>query len=511
MSGPKSFSVTVFDTNLKKIFFLQSQIELLFNEIKNFNINDKALNIKFDCTAFAEENIDLVKKQLQAFNLGYKGTVQQEKYDAIKNKVDLKLKNLKQVHKLLTRQKDDFLDKRQDYLSYVSYNKYFDNAHQSFDHFKSNLSEYLAKNIKEEQPELVKDSISQINKIKPDIQKKSFAFGFQKLEEKSKQEVQEHIDKKEETASEIRNNIAKKLFAESVSESKTESKKEVIQPTAEINNLLSKILHRIDILEDDKQREKYIVDLNQLKKSEVLTDVYFYKEFLDNLNHAEKTQSFKNDIKDLVYEINLSETENSLKDKKNKILNYATELLESETIKDYKIEDFKAQCHFLNQENKELLEEKYIRVKENEFLKSQLINGLKNMNYEVMEDMEVIDFEKQSSFLFKVPNQKNYINLRVDTDNKIAYNFLIEENRDQLSIDQKRQKVVEMENTCKSFKEVLKELESMGLAINQTKASDADMEKLMTIPDKLKEKVEKAEQEQKRIQETTPKKKYLSN
>ena len=30
--------------------------------------------------------------------------------------------------------------------------------------------------------------------------------------------------------------------------------------------------------------------------------------------------------------------------------------------------------------------------------------------------------------------------------NKIAYNFLIEENRDQLSIDQKKQKVVEMES-----------------------------------------------------------------
>ena len=199
----------------------------------------------------------------------------------------------------------------------------------------------------------------------------------------------------------------------------------------------------------------------------------------------------------------------NLLNKKNEILQYAIELLELEVIKQYKFDDFKTQCHFLKVENNKLLENEFVKHKENEFLKVQLVNALNNMNYQVMDDMEVIDFEKQSDFLLKVPNQKNYINLRIDKNNSIAYNFLIEEDKNELSIDKKREKVIEMESTCDEFYDVLKNLENMGLEIDKTKSSDADIDKLMQVPKKYHKKIKEAAEEKKRAKVRIVKKRYL--
>jgi len=509
MSGPKSFSVRVFDARLKEIFSLQSQINQIFKELQNYNVNDKELKISFDCHDFIKANEDEQYKQLKSFDLGHKGTVRQEKYDAINNKVEEKIKKLKRFLKKVDTEKNDFLDKRQDHVSYVSYNKYFENSHRSFEKFKTELTSYLEQNIKEEKPELFENSKNQIEKVNPTIKKADFKFGFRNKEQKSKQKVIEHIDEKENKASEVRNQIAKNLLVKSLSKKNKAAPAEAKKDDEEIKQLTEAIENKIDQIESDEQRRKFKSGLNKLHKSQVLKDIYFYKEFLDHINQSEKTQDFKRQIKDLLFEINTSEISERLLEKKNEILKYAVELLESETIKQYKLESFKTQYHFLKEENKALIEDEFVKQKETEFLKTQLINGLENMNYQVMDGMEVIDFEKQSDFLFKVPNQNNFINLRVGKDNSIAYNFLIEENKAQLSIDEKREKVIEMEHTCKSFREVLKDLEIMGLEIDQTKTSAADMDKLMQVPKKYQQKIEKAEKERDRAREKEVKKKYL--
>jgi hypothetical protein len=509
MSGPKSFSVHVFDARLKEIFSIQSQINQLFKELSNYKVDDKELAINFDCTDFIEANESELNKQLKNFSLGYKGTVEQSKYDSINSKVEKKLKQLRSFLAKANSQKKDFLDKRQDYLSYVSYDNYYNNAHQSFNRFKTELTGYLKKNIEEKQPEVFEKSKEQIEKIEPDIKKGKFEFGFRKKEQKSKEEITQHFDKQEEKASSIRNEIAKKAMIQSFTQNEKEPDKAKENEKEEIAKLVNTIENKIDAVEDDKLRLKFKAGLEKLKQSEVFTDIYFYKEFFDNLSQSEKTQSYKKQIKDALYELNTSEFTQGVSQKKSKLQQYAVELLEAENIKNYQIENFQSQCHFLKEENKELIEAEFVKKKENEFLKQQLVNGLQNLNYKVMDNMEVIDFEKQSDFLFKVPNQKNYVNLRINNDNDIAYNFLIEEDKDQLSFDEKKEKVIEMEQTCKSFKDVLKELEAFGLDIEMTKASEADMEKLMQVPEKYRDKIEKAEQEQERARERELKKKYL--
>ncbi len=326
MSGPKSFSVHVFDSNLKKIFKLQSQINQIFQEFQNFSVNDKELNISFDCSDFTNKNLDKINKQLKNFELGVKGTVEQAEHDKIKKNIKSKVKNLNKILKKVSDEKKDFLDKRQDYLSYVSYNKYFENAHHSFDQFKTNLTDYLAKNIKDESPESFKKSKNQIYKIKPNIKKLDFKFGFQKIEEKSKQKITEHINQKENNASEVRNKIAKDILAESLSQKRKTITVKTKKEDKEIEQLINKINDKIDLIESDNIRKRFKTDLINLRKSEVLTGSYFYKEFLDGMKQSEQNQDFKREIKNLIYEMNYTETVDNLLYKKmkfcNMLLNY---------------------------------------------------------------------------------------------------------------------------------------------------------------------------------------------
>ena len=118
------------------------------------------------------------------------------------------------------------------------------------------------------------------------------------------------------------------------------------------------------------------------------------------------------------------------------------------------------------------------------------------MNYDVTDDMEVIDFEKDSDFLLFIPEQDNYLNLRFLKDGSFMYNFLIPESKEKLSIDQKQQKLHEMEKTCQQFKSILHKLADFGLKIDLDKEISVSEKALIQLPKKY----------QKRIKSVTDKK-----
>ncbi|MCD4794501.1 MAG: hypothetical protein K8R54_14790 [Bacteroidales bacterium] len=515
MSGPKSYktySINVFEGKLNDIFCMQSDIIQIFKELKNFSVNDNERNIKFNCDDFTDKNQDEVNKQIKSFVVEYKGRFGQEKYDEFNKKIKSKVKSLNKFLNKLKKEKTDFSEKREDYQSYISYEKYYENSLNSLKRFKTNVIDYLEQNIDDEHLKKFEKTKNTIKQFKPTIKKLNFEYGFQDIEKTNKQKVSKFITQSENKLGDFKNIIVKSIINESLSQKKqvpqAEQTKSVKQ-NKEIKNLTKKINEKINVLKDNKLRKKFISELNKLQKSKVLTDVYFYKEFLDNLKQSERTQEYKQEIKNFIYEINNTETASVLAEKRNKFLQTAIGLLELPVIKQYSLNDFKTRYRVLKEKNIEEIHDEYVRKKENEFLKSQLVNGLQNMNYQVADDMEVIDFEKQSDFLLKVPNQKNYINLRIGKDNTIAYNFLIEENKDSLSIDQKRKKVTEMESACKGFKQVLEDLEKMGLKVNQTNDNAATEETIMQLPKKYRDKIKSEEKQKQRLQQTEKKKKYL--
>ena len=114
---------------------------------------------------------------------------------------------------------------------------------------------------------------------------------------------------------------------------------------------------------------------------------------------------------------------------------------------------------------------------------------LENLGYEVMDDLEVIDFEKENDFLLKIHNQENYLNLKFKEDGSMRYVFQIPENQDVLSVDQKKTKLHEMQVTCNEFKGVLKDLSKMGLKIELRTEKPVEFNSLVTVPDSKQSKL----------------------
>jgi hypothetical protein len=127
-----------------------------------------------------------------------------------------------------------------------------------------------------------------------------------------------------------------------------------------------------------------------------------------------------------------------------------------------------------------------VHEEEIRYIKARTIAGLRDLNYEVMTDMEVIDFDNDDTFLLTVPNQENFINVRFDSEGKMLYNFLIPENRSELTHEQKETRLAEMDETCTEFKKMLEHLKSEGLNIDLNNEISSSEKALVQIPPKFK-------------------------
>ena len=143
-------------------------------------------------------------------------------------------------------------------------------------------------------------------------------------------------------------------------------------------------------------------------------------------------------------------------------------------------------------------EEDAMRQEEVRFVKSQIVESLSDLGYQVMGDLQVIDLERGADVLLQVPRQDNYVNLRFREDGHFVYNFLIPEDPDGLSRDDRRRKVAEMDSACDAFLGVLDELRDYGLDMDQTAHREASESVLMSVPDRLRDRVQETAKRQRR-------------
>ena len=103
-----------------------------------------------------------------------------------------------------------------------------------------------------------------------------------------------------------------------------------------------------------------------------------------------------------------------------------------------------------------------------------------------MDDAEVIDFEKQGEFSFRVPGQENFVGLQFREDGSLVYNFLIPEAREELGPEATRQRLREMDESCQAFRKVIANLGAMGVPLQLTKERPADEAALLQAPAALR-------------------------
>ena len=499
----------VFDGKLNQVFQLQSRLKMLCSEIEGLHVSDSKLNIQFDCKNELSKIRKQVDRVLKALVFDYKGTFGQDTYNRINNEIDLRISELLKAVNECDIIKADFAQKKIDYNSFLSYQIFYDNSNISFDEFKSQIIHYLKTNIETSSPDIFKEADRKIAAVEFTKPKPKFNFGFNSKIDSEKQFVVDHVIEKENSVNSIRAEISDKVIDKfQATGGKINIKRQEKKVSEESNTISEKIKSLIRNCDDAAMRKKYKAELDKLIESESLKDIYFFKELHDSIFATEKTRKAKDEIKEILSELNTSTFHLSAQTERQNFVRFCLSLLNNSSITKNEFDEVKIKLDQLKIQNNKYFEEDEIKNKEHLFLKSQLILCLENQGYEVMDDLEVIDFEKENDFLLKIKGQENYLNLKFKEDGSMRYVFQIPENKDELSTDQKNMKLHEMKVTCSEFQSVLKDLAKMGLKVNMRSERPIELDSIVSITKTEKEKLKTKSKTQQHKQQL--RKKYLN-
>ncbi|PIB28294.1 hypothetical protein BFP78_00105 [Gaetbulibacter sp. 5U11] len=512
MSGPKDYSpppkysMNVFNGQLNEVFLLQSQIKSQIIGIQKLLVSNNQLDIHFDCKVDLKKIESQLNQLLKPLIFNYKGTFNQATYNTIDTEISERVRLLNSQKQNLDKIERDFYEKENDYNNYLEYIKYNKNSELSFEYFKQNICDYYNNEIKEVDDQIVKDTISKIGNVKYSKANDKFQFGFTEFFDEKKKEIIGYTKKKESEVNSIRTKTSDAIIKELGSISfKAKMPENIVK-------LQDNIALLIDSCNDIDCRKKYQTKLKALSDSESLKDEYYFKELIDSIYLAEKNRKNKIELTAILLDINQSQFHHKLILKKTALTKKISDSLNLNKIKDSAVSTIKKDIESLKTKNKKLIEDEGILERERLFLKSQMITTLSNMGYEVMDDLEVIDFEKSDDYLLKVKGQENYINVMFREDGSMKYNFQIPEKKENLSVDEKKMKLQEMKLTCNDFNSAVGDLRKMGLNLKLNREEPIAEKTLLSFTKKTKERLKdklKSKQPSTKQQET--KKRYLNN
>lgn len=516
MSGPKDYSpppqysMHIFDGKLNQVFQLQSRLKMLSSEIQSFHVSDSKLNLHFDCRNELNKIRKQIDKVLKVLVFDYTGVFGQDTYNRIKEEIDLRVSELLKTLNECELIKTDFGRKKSDYNSFLTYLIFYENSNISFDEFKSQIVHYIKTNIESNSPEIYKEAEKKILAVVFSKPKSKFDFGFNSRIDLEKQSVIDHVIQRENLVNNIRAEISDKIidkFQTTGSKINLAFKPDE-KDSDEIKTILDKIRALIRNCDAEAIRNKYKAELEKLTESKSLKDIYFLKELHDSIYETEKIRKVKVEINSLLSEINSSSFHPLSQTEKQNLVTLCLHLLKSSKISKNDFDDVQTKLGLLKNQSNEYLQKDEVKNKEHLFLKSQLILCLENQGYEVMDDLEVIDFEKESDFLLKIRGQENYLNLKFKEDGSMRYAFQIPENTDELNTDQMNLKLHEMKVTCDEFKSILKDLAKMGLKMNLRTEKPIELNSLISVSASQKETLKSKSQTKQQKQQL--RKKYLN-
>jgi hypothetical protein len=491
-SPPKRYSMSVFEGKLNTVFSLQAALRKQIDEMKCLRFSDDELDVHFDCIEEAEKMNTKTQKLQKPLVFDYNGKFGQDTYNRIQKEIDKRISELKKAVGECEKSRKNHDVKAFDYKAYRSYLDMHSASERGFNEFKDQVIDNLRNNIGKIDAGLFKESREKIEGISFDLAVNEFRFGFGSKAEAEKNGIIEHVIGKELELNRTRSEISDKAYEKlhGSGRGKIETKKNDLPDESRL--VSEKITSLIRNCEDSESRERYAIKLKALMESDSLKETYYFRELHDSILETEKKRKIVKKLGALITDMNKSSTHASLKKEKKDLFDKCISMLEWPTIHETDIEDVNSRLMKISERSDLIIMEEDIQRKEKMFLKSQLLLGLENKGYEVMEDMEVIDFEKENDFLLRVNGQQNYLNLRFKEDGSIRYVFQIPENKDELGTDQKKMKLHEMHVTCTDFNSVIEDLSKMGLKMEIRSEKPIELDSMVSITkkhrDKLKEK-----------------------
>lgn len=499
MSGPKdylirpTFSTQLFEGKLNTVFSLQSKLASLKIELDNCRISDDKLNIHIDCHRELLNLQDGINELTGTFVLDYNSPVGYDVYERINTAVDKRLLSLTNLIHKLEEFRTDFLNKKSDYDQYVSYINFFLNSTESFEQFKVSVISSLRSQLEDSAGGIFEKAKNDISQVRLNHISAPFVFGFTSSAGLERQKIIDLITQKENEIAEIRSNISNTVI---------DTFRDRVGKTYKVKNgtswlsgkgreLLGQIKYLIQQCDEVSLRKLYDDNLMSLLESEALRKDYFFQELYNKIFKSEKCRRLGKLLVQMLNESSSFEWHKQLISERRIFEGLCTTYLSRVNILDEEFEFITNKFNELKTKNKQLINEDQVSAKENSFLKSQIIHNLEKLGYETVNDLEVIDFEKENDFLLKIKNQVNYLNLQFKEDGSMRYVFQVPEESDSLSIDQQNLKLHEMKLTCEDFKNVLDDLSKLGLNIELRNEKPIEAESLVSVTKRHKDKVKK--------------------
>lgn len=490
MSGPKSYSIHVFDKHLRQIFVLHAEIETLFDILKQKAINDDLRGVKYS----GQTLVDCMKTKLEVLLEKLKPagpeTVNQSQFNEFYNKFYEISHQILLLKNELEDEVTHFNCLENSYQAFLEIELTLKDLLETFESIKIQFLEHVKQN-NQDSSKLI-EFAEQLRKIRLNLRMPAFSEDFSLNAGLLKRQFGESLEIGKEQINALSKQFftgeksqlpVQKVFLVNGNQNFTSSDGKKPEYVEKIQKTIKELLAGIS---EPLQFQYFSKKYAGILKNHKISEVYFFIEFIDEIKEQQKQEGIKTTLRSLLAEIDLHVFEKSQEDESAQFSMKINQLIQHDRIKKEDVNNASSSWQKLIENNRFARLARLKLEAEQKFIKQRLIAGLQDLNYEVMTDMEVIDFERGGVFLLSVPDQDNFVNLRFDSNGRMLYNFLIPENRTELTHEQTEIRLAEMDETCTGFRKMLEKLKLEGLKIDLENEIKATEKALVQLPPKFK-------------------------
>jgi len=481
-----------FRVELNKVFQLQSKLRLGIEQLKSVGIQDAALGIQFDCQPEAKQLRQDAEAALEPLNFQIKGSFNQEVKDTIEQSINTRIELLEKYIKEYQKADSDFREKEKEYESYLGYVQFREQSLAAFNQFKRQVAGKLQGNLEQSAPQIFQEAQKQLSVIQIEGILPFFDFDFTKRASQERQALIQQITDSEKKINQVRiraNNNAYTAYmnAQDIAPpayvEEPHPTTELVNPDPAINILQEAIEKLIRSTPEGKLQQAFREELSQLNQSASLKSGFHYSELhnriLKTQEHLQRKGILEFQLKALI-KFKLPVHENMRIEKQN-LTNRCTQLIDSSYITANELSDILVRINQWKETNQQTWEEEKAEAAEHLLLKTQIICQLENMGYTVLDQLNVLDFEKENSLLLKKKNAKSFLNLKFKADGSLRYVFKSAVPASTMSTDQQKAALHEMHVTCTDFQTVLEELEALGLKMDKIQERPISIEEMVPL------------------------------
>ncbi|MFP4472043.1 MAG: hypothetical protein ACLFPE_15275 [Bacteroidales bacterium] len=482
MSGPKRYAVKVFDEHLKEVFSLQGHIETLWDLLAACDIRDESGRTVFYPAGWMEQNRGEYQQLSGILLKDDRDELTQQQFDDFYNRMFIALERLSGFRRKLEKQLSEYRKVDRGWQQYQEVRAEYQRMRAEFNRMKSGLAAYLRKNLPEELKltEILKlldqqEFSCELPPFDPDAECNAEAL-HKMLKQEFDQAVQRmNMEVHGHQPAEIRSQKMEVSLVKALSE----------ENPSQIAETLKNIRQSLQELKDANTRRLFEQRLAKYLSEQ--KEKYLFDELLSEAAQAITTEKLRDRIDAVHQKLAGTEIEKELQSTAQAIMGKIRKLSAGRMIRKNVVDDLEAALGNLESKNATQRSLRLAVEAEQRFIRMRLVSELRKQNYEVLTDMQVVDFSVPDDLLLEIPGQQNYLNIRFDKDHKLLYNFLIPENRRELSHEKMQQRLDEMEHSCGEFKKMLAKLKEQGLDIEPEHETPVAEQYLISLPPKYEE------------------------